>query len=155
MGNRAVIAFQNAEGIAPFGVYLHWNGGPESVRAFVDAAAEVGMRGAEDPGYCAARLCQIIGNYFGGGLSVGIVTINPADPWEADQGDNGIYILDHQGKLTQKRRKESDFTIARVPKSERPKYESIKAACIASFVRESYARHKAQEAGETEFASWH
>ena len=35
MGNRAVLEFKDGTGI-----YLHWNGGPESVLAFLDAAKE-------------------------------------------------------------------------------------------------------------------
>lgn len=36
MGNRAVISFDENDNAT--GVYLHWNGGPESVLAFLAAA---------------------------------------------------------------------------------------------------------------------
>ena len=93
MGNRAVIAFQDGslEHVqlnAP-GIYLHWNGGPESVEAFLDAAKELGVRCESD--YGIARLCQIIGNWFGGTLSIGIGTCRTMD---TDNGDNGTYVVD-------------------------------------------------------------
>ena len=93
MGNRAVIAFQDASHteVQPdsVGVYLHWNGGPESVLAFLDAAKELGVRRENE--YGAARLCQIIGNWFGGNLSIGIGTCRTMD---TDNGDNGTYVVD-------------------------------------------------------------
>lgn len=93
MGNRAVIAFQDGslEHVqlnAP-GIYLHWNGGPESVTAFLDAAKELGVRCESE--YGAARLCQIIGNWFGGTLSIGVGTCRNMD---TDNGDNGTYVVD-------------------------------------------------------------
>jgi len=93
MGNRAVIAFQeeNWSVVQPdsLGIYLHWNGGPESVIAFLDAAKELGVRRENE--YGAARLCQIIGNWFGGNLSLGIGQCRTMD---TDNGDNGTYVVD-------------------------------------------------------------
>ena len=93
MGNRAVIAFQeeNWNTVQPdsLGIYLHWNGGPESVTAFLDAAKELGVRREDE--YGAARLCQIIGNWFGGTLSIGI---GPCRTMDTDNGDNGTYVVD-------------------------------------------------------------
>ena len=89
MGNRAVISFDENDNAT--GVYLHWNGGPESVLAFLDAAKELGVRGGEDQPYFFARFCQIIGNFFGGTTSVGI---GPVKSLDTDNGDNGWYILD-------------------------------------------------------------
>jgi hypothetical protein len=92
MGNRAVIAFQDASHneVQPdsVGIYVHWNGGPESVTAFLDAAKELGVRPDD---YGVARLCQIIGNWFGGTLSIGIGTCRTMD---TDNGDNGTYVVD-------------------------------------------------------------
>ena len=93
MGNRAVIAFQDASHteVQPdsVGVYLHWNGGPQSVVAFLDAAKYLGVRREDE--YGAARLCQIIGNWFGGNLSIGIGTCRTMD---TDNWDNGTYVVD-------------------------------------------------------------
>ena len=92
MGNRAVLAF--GEGPNATGIYLHWNGGRESVQAFLDYANEVGVR-TDD--YAVARLCQIIGNFFEGTLSVGC---GPVATLDTDNGDNGTYFVgDVDGKL--------------------------------------------------------
>jgi hypothetical protein len=89
MGNRAVIAFTN-NGIksdnAP-AIYLHWNGGRDSVEAFLEVAKQLNVRG-NDPQYGCARLTQIIGNYFGGTLSLGVGCY---DTMEKDNYDNGVY----------------------------------------------------------------
>ena len=41
MGNRAVVTNKNQD----IGIYLHWNGGPESVCAFLTYAKALGVRG--------------------------------------------------------------------------------------------------------------
>ena len=84
MGNRAVIKFDGTTQ----GIYLHWNGGIESVQAFLDCAKRYELRGGS---YGAARLCQIIGNFFGGSLSLGVDRIDFLD---CDNGDNGMFTVD-------------------------------------------------------------
>lgn len=91
MGNRAVITtvkeWQN-DGI---GVYLHWNGGRDSVEAFLTYCKMKGYREPDKDCYGWARLCQVIGNFFGGTTSVGIDKL-----WflDKDNGDNGVYLLE-------------------------------------------------------------
>lgn len=91
MGNRAVITtkanFEN-NGI---GIYLHWNGGYDSVSAFLKYCELKGYRTPDNDCYGFARLCQVIGNYFGGGLSLGIDTVDKLD---CDNYDNGVYIIE-------------------------------------------------------------
>ena len=84
MGNRAVITDTDKR----VGVYLHWNGGKHSVEAFLKYCK---LRGFRDGSYGWARLCQVIGNFFGGTLSIGIDAIDHLD---CDNGDNGMYIVD-------------------------------------------------------------
>ena len=90
MGNRAVITteenFQN-NGI---GVYVHWNGGRDSVTAFLKYCKMKGYRTPETDCYGWARLVQVIGNFFGGSVSVGIDTVNNL---YCDNYDNGVYII--------------------------------------------------------------
>lgn len=86
MGNRAVIAF--GTGCDALGVYLHWNGGPESVKAFLDATRELMKSRGPDEQYGPARLVQVIGNFFGGTLSLGIGLARDLDC------DNGLYVVD-------------------------------------------------------------
>lgn len=88
MGNRAVITSVKRD----LGVYLHWNGGPDSVEAFLDYCKLRGFRSPETDSYGYARLCQVLGNFFGAdGLSVGISPY--IDERVSDPGDNGIYVI--------------------------------------------------------------
>ena len=93
MGNRAVITtkvgWQDKE--HNLGVYLHWNGGRDSVEAFLKYCELKDFRSPDKDCYGWARLCQVIGNFFGGGLSVGIDTVNRLD---CDNWDNGVYIIE-------------------------------------------------------------
>jgi hypothetical protein len=103
MGNRAVVVFDEAGSISP-AIYLHWNGGPESVYAFL---AELDSREVRADGeYDAARFIQIVGEFFDQdhhtGLSLGVwngpAKIDVAEPSFAklDVGDNGIYVVTRQ-----------------------------------------------------------
>ena len=88
MGNRAVIT--DTEG--KIGVYLHWNGGRDSVEAFLKYCELQGFRSPkDDPHYAFARLAQVICNFFDGWLSCGIGLKNELD---CDNFDNGVYIID-------------------------------------------------------------
>jgi len=103
MGNRALVFFAGYTGIItnPAYVYLHWNGGPESVYTFADATAYL-CNGFDD-NYSVARFCQVVGQFFGGGSSLGVGALRPADLAAVNRksakaiplspGDNGIYVL--------------------------------------------------------------
>ena len=86
MGNRAVITTEDKR----VGIYLHWNGGRDSVEAFLTYCFLKGYRKPEDDCYGWARLCQVIGNFFGGTTSIGIDTLDHLD---CDNWDNGVYII--------------------------------------------------------------
>ena len=90
MGNRAVITTKENYENNGLGIYLHWNGGYDSVSAFLKYCEIKGYRSLQDD-YGWARLCQVIGNFFGGSTSVGIDTVNKLD---CDNGDNGVYIIE-------------------------------------------------------------
>lgn len=88
MGNRAVITTKEKK----IGVYLHWNGGRDSVTAFLTYCKMKGYRTPESDNYGWARLCQVIGNFFGGECSIGI---DEYDVLDTDNGDNGVYIIEN------------------------------------------------------------
>lgn len=88
MGNRAVITTKEKS----LGVYLHWNGGRDSVEAFLAVCKKLGHRPPEDDCYGFARLCQVIGNFFGGTTSIGVDKLENLD---CDNGDNGVYIIEN------------------------------------------------------------
>lgn len=96
MGNRAVVTVEGSK----IGVYLHWNGGVESVSAFLRAAKDLGVRAPiSDTSYFYARFAQIIGNFFGGSTSVGIDSIEKLD---TDNGDNGTFVIDGSFKIVRR-----------------------------------------------------
>ena len=93
MGNRAVIA--TSEKLSAPAIYLHWNGGKESVLAFLEVAQKLGVRDpVADDSYFLARLGQIIGNFFGGTLSVGVGILRQLD---CENFDNGTYKVSFEG----------------------------------------------------------
>jgi hypothetical protein len=82
MGNRATLKFKD-EANQP-NIYLHWNGGRASVQAFLNVAKAMELRADS---YGVARMCQVVGNFFGGNLSLGCSNNL------GDYSDNGIYII--------------------------------------------------------------
>ena len=91
MGNRAVITTRENFENNGVGVYLHWNGGKDSVQAFLKYCEVKGYRAPNVDGYGWSYLCGVITNFFGDGLSCDVDTINNLD---YDNYDNGTYIID-------------------------------------------------------------
>lgn len=104
MGNRANVVFADKEWreLSP-AIYLHWNGGPESIYAFL---AELDRRNIRaDQCYEAARFTQIVGDFFDGGdriggLSLGLANVPEGDNLaerlnkvQTDPGDNGFFVV--------------------------------------------------------------
>lgn len=91
MGNRAVITTKTAFETNGIGIYLHWNGGRDSVEGFLAYCKLKGYRSPfYDEGYAMARLIQVISNFLGGTCSIGIGCVDTLD---CDNGDNGTYII--------------------------------------------------------------
>lgn len=119
MGNRAVVTVEGSK----VGVYLHWNGGRDSVLAFLKAAKDLGVRApGEDVSYFYARFVQIIGNFFGGTTSVGIDSMDRLD---TDNGDNGVFVIDKEFNIVRREH---------VPKSEDDRYDTKRSDLIYSEV---------------------
>lgn len=95
MGNRAVITDKNKQ----IGVYVHWNGGRTSVEGFLTYCRLKEYRNPNDDCYGWARLCQVIGNFFGGECSVGIDKYEYLD---TDNGDNGTYVIDENWNICER-----------------------------------------------------
>lgn len=94
MGNRAVITASKSRYVAgsnDIGVYLHWNGGRDSVEAFLKYCELAGFRSPTHDNYGYAGLVRVISNYFGDGLSLGIDKCSSLD---CDNWDNGVYIIE-------------------------------------------------------------
>ena len=96
MGNRAVITTEESfEKKSGMGIYLHWNGGRDSVQGFLEYSRLRSFRRPENDDYGWARLCQVISNFMGAdGTSIGIDDITRLD---MDNGDNGVYLIKDWG----------------------------------------------------------
>lgn len=124
MGNRAVITCSKEK--PAVGLYLHWNGGPESVLAFLHAAKAFDVRSpACDEAYFLARLAQIIGNFFGGTLSVGLGLVGRLDDF-----DNGTYVVGGDFEILH-RTQAGPKTITELDGKALEKYEHIKASILS------------------------
>lgn len=95
MGNRAVITFDRNPTPQSIGVYLHWNGGPESVYAFLDALDHYHVRDTSDTSYQLARFIQIVANFLGGTLSIGVAQLKELD---CTNDDHGLYAVYRDGE---------------------------------------------------------
>ena len=89
MGNRAVITTVGATDNTT-GIYVHWNGGVNSIEAFCAYCDMKGFRSPDTDCYGFAYLATVIGNFFGDGLSLGVDRIKCLD---TDNYDNGVYYL--------------------------------------------------------------
>lgn len=84
MGNAAVV---RAKGNKTKSVYLHWNGGRPSIEAFLKYCELRNFRVFEDS-YGMAGFVQVVSNFFGGGISVGI------EDGASSFGGNGVYVVE-------------------------------------------------------------
>lgn len=118
MGNRAVIGFKGQS----TGIYLHWNGGEESVRAFLDCAKELGARDPIQDSYGVARLVQVIGNFFGGSMSLGVGNLESLD---CNNYDNGTYIVGEGWEIV-----ERQFSPASPGEFDEARYKELLGYCL-------------------------
>ena len=72
MGNSAIITTRERK----FGLYLHWNGGRDTVGPLLRYCELQGYRPPSEDDYGWARLCQVMGNFFGGSLSLGLGAVS-------------------------------------------------------------------------------
>jgi hypothetical protein len=89
MGNRAVVTFDSFD-MDDFGVYLHWNGGRDSVEGLLEATKRVMAGRMGDRQYAMARFVQCATTLFPGNLSIGLDKCRNLDC----EGDNGVYVVD-------------------------------------------------------------
>lgn len=134
MGNRAVVCFANKKDVERYydgkkcggiplvrgfyadhmeltGVYLHWNGGIESITGFCRACKKLGYRGGASDCYGVARFAQVVCNFFDGGLSCGVGAIERLD---CRNGDNGLFVVDDEWQVVGR-----EFAVCREPDRQR------------------------------------
>ena len=81
MGNRAVITTPEKD----LALCLHWNGGRDTVEPLLKYCELQGYRPPSTDTYGWARMAQVVGNFFGGSMSLGIDRFDSL----GDQGDSG------------------------------------------------------------------
>ncbi|MDD7963099.1 hypothetical protein [Microbacterium thalli] len=90
MGNRAVITTPGAN----VGIYLHWNGGRDSVAAFLRYAELAGLPPLTADGGGYAQLLTVLVNFVrNDGLTVALVTFDSRRRAEDFDSDNGVYLV--------------------------------------------------------------
>ena len=91
MGNRAVVTTKSATGFCEdsLGVYLHWNGGRDSITAFCKYCELQGLKSPEVDAKSWNRFQQFVMNY---GLSAELDKCHNLD---CDNGDNGVYMIEN------------------------------------------------------------
>lgn len=96
MGNRAVVTTKSATGFNEdaIGVYLHWNGGRDSITAFLKYCELQGFTSPDDKysTYGWSQFAQIVSNYFGGKTSL---RIDKCKNLDCDNYDNGVYFIEN------------------------------------------------------------
>ena len=140
MGNRAVITTP----AKTTGVYVHWNGGVESVTGFCEACKELGFRSpAADPAYGFACLVTAIFAFFGAsGLSVGV---GPLETLDCDNFDNGVYVIDANWKIVE-RYGDGSKPLAPLADDERVCADQVKERTIGAVTAiRDYAKQLAQK----------
>lgn len=91
MGNRAVITTKENFEQNGVGLYLHWNGGRDSVEAFLKYCE---LKQYPSPEKCLqswVNLWLIIQNYFGDSQNM---AFNQVENLDCDNWDNGTYIIE-------------------------------------------------------------
>lgn len=88
MGNRAIITNREKK----IAVYMHWNGGRDSVEAFLEYCKIQGYSSGE---YGISRFVQTVANFFGGQSSIGVLPYTGDRKMAGYGSDNGVYVVDN------------------------------------------------------------
>lgn len=95
MGNRAVITFQRHV-TAPC-IYLHWNGGRESVEAFLEVAKRLNLKG--DHRTRMDVLAEVLAKSFFKTKVGETIYREDYGKADADNWDNGVYVINDDWEI--------------------------------------------------------
>ncbi len=121
MGNRACVVFTNTDEseISPV-VYLHWNGGAESIYIYLD---EMERRKCGRVDYAAARFAHVVADHFdaeaAGSSSLGVfngprsINAEALSSYANMADDNGVFVVYLEGKTRSVRRFMLDGEVCR------------------------------------------
>ena len=132
MSNNAVVTWSTDKNA--IGVYLHWNGSLTSVEAFLKYCKLKGYREPDKDCYGLARFTQVVANFFGGELSIGVDLVS-----KFGECDNGIYICKGWNIVSHKGRpaKEDEYSLEHFLykiNNNQPRNEQISKERIKCFI---------------------
>lgn len=147
MGNRALIIMEKPTEALPIvpAIYVHWNGGIESVLAMCQVCKDRGFRTpGGDASYAMARMVGVWHEFFGldDSLSLGVLTYDG----KSDHGDNGVYLLGGDWEVIEHYRHHwDDDGITELPKVINPnnKYQADMVNGLPPFMKGLLERYKA------------
>lgn len=93
MGNRAVIVWTDEQGNYTdnsTGIYLHWNGGRDSIEAFLAYCEMCGYESPTEDPVGFKRFAKVVSGFFGSSPTT--VETAPISQLDTDNYDNGMYI---------------------------------------------------------------
>lgn len=137
MGNRALITLEPlTKENKVIAVYVHWNGGIESVKAICEVCKTRGFRTpTDDPEYSLARFIGVWHEFFGvtDSTSLGVMLMG----WNNAKGywsDNGVYTIGKDWEIAEHYLIKDDDSKENlgleIPKDQLKRYEAIKNAMI-------------------------
>lgn len=95
MGNRAVLVWKDENGHYDddtMGVYLHWNGGRDSIEAFLAYCQMKDLKSpSENVSIGIRNFVDVVSWFFGSNQSIYIDKLSCLDQ---DNYDNGVYVCD-------------------------------------------------------------
>jgi len=95
MGNRAVLVWKDKDGHyddSSMGVYLHWNGGRDSIEAFLAYCEMKDLKSpSENVSIGIRNFVDVVAGFFGSNQSIYIDKMSDLDQ---DNWDNGVYVCD-------------------------------------------------------------
>lgn len=138
MGNRALITLEPlTKENKVIAVYVHWNGGIESIKAICEVCKARKFRTpCGDNSYALARFIGVWHEFFGvkESTSLGVMLID----WDGVKGawlDNGVYTIGKDWEIIEhfnidaRSNKKRDLGLE-IPKDQLKRYEAIKNAMI-------------------------
>lgn len=103
MGNRAIVTIEDKEEYThPIALYLHWNGGLESVLAFIEYTNTLFTNTNSIYDY-HTRLCQVLRNFFPDGYCIYAHPQENAKDFTCDNGhfhfriQSRVALISHNG----------------------------------------------------------
>ena len=93
MGNRAVVVWTDEQGNYTddsTGIYLHWNGGRDSIEAFLAYCEMCGYESPTEDPVGFKRFAKVVSGFFGSSPTT--VETAPISQLDTDNYDNGMYV---------------------------------------------------------------